>query len=218
MRGGHDDLPALRNHLVHIQGDIAGSRRQIKQHVIQFAPIYVVKELPKHFPEHGTAPNNRVVILDKKAHGHHFDAEPFYRNDRPFLHGGGRLDSHHIRHAETVNVRVDQTDPLPLSGQCCRQIDGNGRFPDPAFSAGNGYEMHARLGIQNRQMLQSGAMTLYRPRSFRRLSGGGSLRRWAGLGRLHSRVHSLLLRRFAKAEMHMRDAGFGQTKPDFFFD
>ncbi|MNP78800.1 hypothetical protein D3C76_1765000 [compost metagenome] len=49
VRRGDDDFLALRDHLVHVKGDIARARRKIKQQIIQLAPPNVAEKLPKHF-------------------------------------------------------------------------------------------------------------------------------------------------------------------------
>ena len=60
------------------------------------------------------------------------------------------LDPHHIRHAEAVDVGVDDSDALALAGQGDREIHGHRRLADAALAAGDGDELHPAACRQQR--------------------------------------------------------------------
>lgn len=143
MRRRDDNLLAVRNHLVNIQRNISCSRREIKQHDIEPAPLHFLEEIAKHFAQHRAAPYNRTIVFHEKAHRHHFDAEPFNRDHHVVLHDRAVFNPHHIRDAEAIDIGIDESDPLAQPGQSSRQINRDGRLADAALAAGHGDEFYA---------------------------------------------------------------------------
>ncbi|MNP38205.1 hypothetical protein D3C76_1317010 [compost metagenome] len=107
VRRCHDDLLALWQHLMHVQSYVTCAWRQIKQHVVQFSPIYICKELTQHATQHGTTPDHRVIFTNEKSHRHHFYTKTLDRLNDSILHNRVFFNPHHIRYTETIDVRIN---------------------------------------------------------------------------------------------------------------
>src|SRR5690606_2914949 len=150
--GGDDDLLALGNQLVHIQRHITGSRGQVEKHVVELVPMDFGEEVAKHFAQHRTPPDHRSVVPDEEGHRHHLHPEPLDGQNRLVDHDGTLLDSHHVGHAETVDIGIDDSHFFPFPGHRDRQIDGDGGLADPTLAAGDGDKLSfGILGQQRRE-------------------------------------------------------------------
>ena len=74
LRRRHDDRAGHRHALAQRQLDVAGSRRQIDDQVIQIDPVRFVEQLRQRLRDHRTAPDHRRVFLDHEADRHGLDA------------------------------------------------------------------------------------------------------------------------------------------------
>ena len=75
MGSGDDDLLALGDELVNVQGHIAGPRRQVEKHVVELVPVNFGEEVAQHLAQHGTAPDHGGVVLHEEGHGDHLHPE-----------------------------------------------------------------------------------------------------------------------------------------------
>jgi hypothetical protein len=65
---GHDDRPGQRRSLHHRQRDVARTRRQVDDEVIERAPIRPAQKLLNHRMQHWPAPDERLIAGIQKAH------------------------------------------------------------------------------------------------------------------------------------------------------
>ena len=89
--------------LVNVPCHVPCSRRQMDQQIIKVSPVNFTEEVLAFSP-HGSAPNHRRIVLNKKSHGHDFHAETFHRQNHLTNHHGTRFDAHHVRNAESVYI------------------------------------------------------------------------------------------------------------------
>ena len=74
LRGrDHQDL-RLRQELGQGHGDVAGPGRQVKQEVVELAPLDVLEKLLNRLMKHRPAPDYGGVLLDEETDRDHLDA------------------------------------------------------------------------------------------------------------------------------------------------
>src|SRR6202521_2956114 len=121
---------------------VAGAGREIDDEVIELAPFDTAQELRDDAVQHRAAPDHRFVTGIEQAHGDHFQT---LRLDRDHVLVGRGLrflrGAQHDGHVGAVNIGVHQADFVAKVREGQREIDGDGRLADAAFSAGDGNEI-----------------------------------------------------------------------------
>jgi hypothetical protein len=83
----------------------------------------------------GAAPDHRRILVDQKAHGH--DPHPVVlHGQEPLAVRAARLarDAQHAGLRRSVDVGIEQADPLAEPGKRQREIDRSGRLSDPTLA------------------------------------------------------------------------------------
>ncbi|MCY1239933.1 hypothetical protein D9M72_527530 [compost metagenome] len=159
-RRHHQDF-GFRKQLRHGDGDVPGSRGQVKEECVQVAEVDVGEELLKGPVQHGPAPRDRLVALDEHADGNDFDAVGHRRQDHVVDPGGSLVDAHQCRDREPVHVGVDDADAQALGCHGAGEVDCHGGLAHSALAAGHGEDLREGAGLVERNAaLAAGAAEL----------------------------------------------------------
>src|SRR5699024_1743287 len=106
----HNHFFGRRNQFMDVHRNIPCSRWKVKQQKIQIAPFDFFEKAVQHFPEHWSSADDWGIIFYKEAHGDNLYTETFDRNDLFAADLRSVLNTHHIRYAESINIRINNTD------------------------------------------------------------------------------------------------------------
>src|SRR6185369_8829568 len=148
LRRRHDDPGVERDLLRKRHLNVAGAGRQIEHEHVELAPGHVAKKLRERLGQHRASPDQRCAVGNEKAHRDQPDAVPDGRDEsavgiagadafRTAIACSAPANAEHRRNARSIDVGVEKTDGQPAGCQSDGQIGRDGRFADPALSAGN---------------------------------------------------------------------------------
>ncbi len=134
LRQGHDDRAAEGDGLREREHRVTGSRRQVHDEVIQFAPVHVAQELADGGVQHRSAPDQRLTGFHQQTHRDDFHVVGFGGSDLLAPGGGSFCDAHHGGDVRSVDVRVHQADARAALGQRDRDVDRDGALAHAALA------------------------------------------------------------------------------------
>ena len=122
--------------------NIAGSRRKVDKEIIEFAPMRILDKLFDGIACHTSAPNDSLRRVDKETDRQHFDPillDGFDKRASVFLHRiGPRIFAvEHFRLRRTMNIRIQQTDPITALCQRYSQVGSYCGFAYSTLAAMN---------------------------------------------------------------------------------
>src|SRR5699024_12397450 len=85
-----------------IHGNIPCSRWQIKQQIVQIAPLNFFEKTVEHLAEHWPSPDDRRIVLDKETHGDDLYTESFDGNNFFAAYLRPVFNAHHIRNTKSI--------------------------------------------------------------------------------------------------------------------
>ena len=137
-----DDRSSQRQLLRKGQRDIAGSRWQIDEQIVQFAPGGLVEKLGKGLVCHGASPDHRFLGIDELRVGHRLDAGYFEWIEHVASGRGGHVvETEHRFERWSIDIAIKETYLGSKPGETQCQIDGNGGLADTTFSSANGNDV-----------------------------------------------------------------------------
>src|SRR5262245_55694787 len=103
---------------------IASTGRKIDEEKIKIGPIHLMNELIHSLLDHGTTPNDRLIIVDEKSNTHQPHTMGYGRND-PSVGVNSRafIQSHHQRNARPINIAVEQPHCCTTSLERAGEVD-----------------------------------------------------------------------------------------------
>ena len=116
---------------------VAGARGQVDEKVIQRSPVHIAEKLLDDLGDDGSAPDRRRIALHHQSQGHDLDPVTLQRNDAVPAYRRLLRKAEHAGDVGTIDVRVHQSDAVPVTRQRRGEIRGHGRLPDPALAARN---------------------------------------------------------------------------------
>ena len=172
LRRGDDDAAIERDDLAEGKLRVASAGRKVHEQIIQVAPRHAGDELLNRLLNHRPAPDDGLIVVQKKADAHQLHAVADGRNHF-FIHADFRaaLHAHHQRNARAVDVAIEQADFRAEMRERAGEVHRGGGFAHAALAAGHGDDA-----------LDAGHLGLVLPRA----GGGGLLRR--GLADFHKNV------------------------------
>jgi hypothetical protein len=137
-RGDHHEA-GLREELGQRHRHVPGAWGQVDDQVVQLAPVDVGEELVDRLVQHGPAPDDGGVLLDKEADRHDLDRAVGQRRHDGALAGDHRalVDAEHAWDRIAPNVGIEDPDVLALLPQGGGQVGTQRRLADTALARGH---------------------------------------------------------------------------------
>ena len=140
LRRGYDDCATEFKGLNHCEMYVARTGGQVKQQVVQFAPIAIVDDLIEEVGRHRTAPNCGAVGIDEKSHRQHLDTVFFGGNNQipaVLRLSAKRLvtfETKHFWHRGSKNIGVNQSHFVAQLCEGDGEICGNSALAHSTFA------------------------------------------------------------------------------------
>ncbi len=150
LRSGHYYDSGHGKSLDQCQMNIACARRHIDEEIVQIAPPCIGYELFQSVARHTSAPQHRLLLVDKKTYGEHPDSI-FLDGINPVapvmaLHVEGLiLHTEHLRHRRTENIGIKKSDAISPGSKRHGKIYRYRRLAHASLSGADpDYVFHAR--------------------------------------------------------------------------
>ena len=115
-----------------------------------FVPENVGQELLQRFVQHGTTPDDRLVLLDEKAHRDTTNSVCFRRHDHLVDHHRLTIDTQHAGDRESPDIGIDNGNGTAPIGQRHRQVRGDRTLSNAALARCDQKDARAVVGIGKR--------------------------------------------------------------------
>ena len=137
LRRRHDHDLGARQQLAERDGDVAGAGRHVDDERVELAPVDVGEELLERAVQHRPAPHHRRVVVEEEADRHQLQVAAHRRDDHRVDDDRPLLDAEHVRDRVSVDVRVENADPLAARRKRRGEVRGQRRLADAAFARGD---------------------------------------------------------------------------------
>ena len=149
----HDDGPRDGQRLHEGEVDVAGAGRRVEDEVVEFTPVGIPDELLEGVAGHASAPQCSLFGVDEEADAQHLDAILLDGDDEVapldvLAVGTCVLYLEHLGYGGTEDVAVQQSHPVPQTGQRDSQVGGHGALAHASLAAAHGDDvLHSRQQV-----------------------------------------------------------------------